>query len=264
MNDKRIELKYQLDPSLASEVKQWARQHLAADPHCETGDSYDVNTLYLDTQQLDLFHQTGVIGRRKYRVRRYGREAQLWLESKSKKKSEVQKTRSAGPEQEVLQALIGLDDIPEQKDDDSTSTPWFGDWFCDQATERQLRPTIQVHYRRFARMGTEQGQNMRLTIDSQLHASPASEWEVASEDASSDRSQRVKATPLEILELKFHRIMPHRFKELLREFPIPVTGFSKYRAAIRCWNLDQAVPVFDTPNTAPADLHSRNETLTHA
>ncbi|EKK03722.1 protein containing VTC domain protein [Rhodopirellula baltica SH28] len=264
MNDKRIELKYQLDSSLALEVKQWAREHLAADPHCKSGDTYDVNSLYLDTPQLDLFHQTGSIGRRKYRVRRYGSESNLWLESKSKKKNEVQKTRCVGSEDEVMNTLWEL----ERASRDSESAPApkasLGDWFRDQAIKKQLQPTTQIHYRRFARMGSELGQNMRLTIDSQLHASPASGWEVASEEAGSDRTQRVKATELEILELKFHRIMPHRFKELLREFPIPVTGFSKYRAAVRCWNLDQPVPVFDSAIEVSPECDWNTETLSYA
>ncbi|MFG0267357.1 MAG: polyphosphate polymerase domain-containing protein [Rhodopirellula sp. JB055] len=261
MNDKRIELKYQLDSSLASEVKQWAREHLTADPNCESGDSYDVNSLYLDTPQLDLFHQTGRIGRRKYRVRRYGYESKLWLESKSKKKNEVQKNRCVGSEDEVMNTLLQLND---RNTEGESSTPSFGDWFRDQAIKKELQPTTQIHYRRFARMGSEQGQNMRLTIDSQLHASPASGWDVASENSDSDRSQRVKATGLEILELKFHRFMPHRFKELLREFPIPLTGFSKYRAAVRCWNLDQPVPVFDPAMEVLPKSEWNSETVSYA
>lgn len=264
MNDKRIELKYQLDPCLASEVKQWAREHLTADPNCESGDSYDVNSLYLDTPQLDLFHQTGSIGHRKYRVRRYGCESKLWLESKSKKKNEVQKTRCVGSEDEVMNTLLELERASTRSDSADPTTPALGDWFLKQAIKKQLRPTTQIHYRRFARMGSELGQNMRLTIDSQLHASPASGWDVASEEAGSDRTQRVKATGLEILELKFHRFMPHRFKELLREFPIPMTGFSKYRAAVRCWNLHQPVPVFDSAIELPPEWNWNTETVSYA
>ncbi|PHQ33832.1 polyphosphate polymerase domain-containing protein [Rhodopirellula bahusiensis] len=264
MNDKRIELKYQLDSSLTLEVKQWAREHLTADPNCESGDSYDVNSLYLDTPQLDLFHQTGSIGRRKYRVRRYGCESKLWLESKSKKKNEVQKTRCVGSEDEVMNTLLELERASTRSDSADPTTPALGDWFLKQANKKQLRPTTQIHYRRFARMGSELGQNMRLTIDSQLHASPASGWDVASEEAGSDRTQRVKATGLEILELKFHRFMPHRFKELLREFPIPVTGFSKYRAAVRCWNLHQPVPVFDSAIELPPEWNWNTEIVSYA
>jgi hypothetical protein len=264
MNDKRIELKYQLDPCLASEVKQWAREHLTADPNCESGDSYDVNSLYLDTPQLDLFHQTGSIGRRKYRVRRYGCESKLWLESKSKKKNEVQKTRCVGSEDDVMNTLFELGRSTAENRGTAATKPLFGDWFRKQAIKKQLQPTTQIHYRRFARMGSELGQNMRLTIDSQLHASPASGWNVASEEAGSDRTQRVKATGLEILELKFHRFMPHRFKELLREFPIPLTGFSKYRAAVRCWNLHQPVPVFDSAIELPPEWNWNTETVSYA
>ncbi|MCC9642807.1 polyphosphate polymerase domain-containing protein [Rhodopirellula sp. JC740] len=264
MKDKRIELKYQLEPCLAADVKQWAREHLAADPHCDSGDTYDVNTLYLDSPDLDLFHETGVVGKKKYRIRRYGSESKLWLESKRKKKCEVNKTRVVGDETEIRNQLEHRLNTERPcrllSIEDSSSEEWFGDWFIAKTQLHRLQPTTQVHYQRFARMADASGQNIRLTIDSHLHASPARGWQVAREDDAHERAHRVQATEYEILELKFHRYMPHVFKELLRTFPIPVTGFSKYRAAVRCWNLDQAVPVCE----APAELSSRSERLLYA
>jgi SPX domain protein involved in polyphosphate accumulation len=223
IHDRRIELKYVLDAKLSSDVRAWAREHLGVDSHCNASldDSYDVTTLYLDTPELDLFHRTGTIGSTKHRVRRYGDETILWIETKSKKKNVVQKDRTATSEDECVTHLSDLEN----------DSPWCGDWFTGRIIERRLQPTVQVHYRRFARMSTLGGESMRLTIDSQLQSSPANGWNIASTSEHSDPSQRLSAASAEVLELKFHRRMPHLFKELLREFPIPLASFSKYRTA---------------------------------
>lgn len=222
VHDKRIELKYLLDAGLSLEVRAWAREHLGVDSHCHEslGDSYEVNTLYLDTPELDLFHRTGGIGSAKHRIRRYGNEATLWMETKRKKSNVVDKNRTAVNDDEVVSRLSDLSDL----------RTWCGDWFAARIVERRLQPTVQVHYRRFARTSTLDGESLRLTIDSHLQVSPANRWNVAS--SSEIGPQRIHSTAPEILELKFHNQMPHLFKELLRTFAIPATAFSKYRTSV--------------------------------
>ncbi len=227
--DKRIELKYLLDEPLAQAVKQWAREHLGVDPHCcETlVDSYDVNTLYLDTLELDLYHRTGVVGSTKHRIRRYSHEETLWLECKRKKKDVVRKNRTAVPANEVLDRLANEPSL--------ASTDWCGDWFSERVAERSLRPTVQVHYRRFARTSTLAGESLRLTIDSHIQASQISGWDDSLVSSCSMDSPRRNASPVQILELKFHNHMPMLFKELLQQFAIPTSNFSKYRSAVDAW-----------------------------
>ncbi|TWU55543.1 polyphosphate polymerase domain-containing protein [Rubripirellula reticaptiva] len=224
IHDKRIELKYVLDAKLSLEVRQWAREHLGVDGHCNDalGDSYDVNTLYLDTAELDIFHRSSDFGKAKHRIRRYGDDSTLWVETKRKKANVVKKNRTATSEQEVESRLTDLSD----------QTAWCGDWFSDRVVQRQLQPTVQVHYRRFARTSILGGESLRLTIDSQLQASPIDGWNVASTSDVANHAKRMAITSDEILELKFHNQMPHLFKELLRTFAIPATGFSKYRTAV--------------------------------
>lgn len=228
VHDKRIELKYMLDPELSLKVRQWARDHLGVDAHCHDAlsDHYDVHTLYLDTPQLDLFHRTGDVGKAKHRIRRYGDEATLWVETKRKQGNVVHKNRTAASEAEVMDRLTNPSD----------STSWCGDWFSARISQRRLRPTIQVHYRRFARTSTIAGESLRLTIDSELQSSPATGWQVASTADHLNRD-RHHAAHVEILELKFHNRMPPLFKELLRTFAIPATGFSKFRTGIDAWSL---------------------------
>jgi len=237
LHDRRIELKYRLASSLSGEVRHWAREHLGIDHHCPDADidSYDVNTLYFDTPRYDLFHRSGLVGRTKHRIRRYGNEPTLWLESKRKKKDVVRKNRTSIAEGEVLARLpISLTDTfkhePQSQPQDCQT--WCGEWFLQRIAERRLQPAVQVHYQRFARMTTWEGQSLRLTIDSQLQASEVDGWTVAS---TADAVNRKQIDSDEVLELKFYNHMPALFKSLLRTFPIAATGFSKYRtAAERC------------------------------
>ena len=224
IQDKRIEMKYMLDAKLSADVRQWAREHLGVDQHCSDSisDSYEVNTLYLDTPNFDLFNRTWVVGRSKHRIRRYGDESTLWVESKRKKGNVVRKNRTAASEAEVFSRLSAP----------SGETTWCGEWFSQRLYERQLQPAVQVYYRRFARTAVLDGESLRLTIDSHLQGSPACGWSVPSAANSDQCFRRLDAIDGEILELKFHNQMPHHFKELLRTFAIPATGFSKYRTAV--------------------------------
>ena len=98
--------------------------------------------------------------------------------------------------------------------------------------DRSVRPAVQVHYRRFARTSTLEGENLRLTIDSHLQASRVSGWDDSLVRNQSSVERRQNVSPVQILELKFHNQMPWLFKELLRTFAIPASGFSKYRSAV--------------------------------
>lgn len=246
---KRIEMKFQLDTSLAAEVQDWARDHLGVDENCnvDSGDSYDINTLYLDTPELDLLHRTGEVGAAKHRIRRYGNEQTLWVETKRKKKQVVRKNRTAVFESDLMPRLIAcptgvlvsdkpampsVDRCGEQSTGAESADLWCGDWFLDRIVERRLQPTIQIAYRRFARTSCIDGENLRLTIDSQMTAAASAGWNVPSTTQSHARAATAFGE-FQILELKFHDRMPHLFKHLLTTFPIPATGFSKYRTAMQ-------------------------------
>lgn len=274
----RIEMKFQLDPGMSAQVKDWARDHLGVDENCNAAasDSYDIRTLYLDTPELDLFHRTRVIGLAKHRIRRYGNEQTLWVETKRKKKQIVRKNRTAVFESDLRARLAAPEftcpeaiDLPKANGPLSNATrpkptseprgtlptsslealtntaqvssgetaadPWCGDWFLKRITERRLQPAVQIGYRRFARTSVLNGVNLRLTIDSHMSAGPVDGWNVTTDAACQDMA----IGEYEILELKFNNQMPALFKKLLRTFPIPATGFSKFRSGIVCRSLHQ-------------------------
>lgn len=218
---KRIEMKFQLDATLSLQVREWARDRLGVDANCnsQSGDTYDISTLYLDTPEMDILNRTGRIGSAKHRIRRYGDEQTLWLETKRKRKMVVRKNRTAVFESDYLSRSTG-----------SFTEPWCGDWFFDRIAKRQLQPAIQIAYRRFARVATLDGESMRLTIDSEMHARSVHRWSVGRRSCGNSGTTPFGAC--EILELKFHNLMPCLFKELLQTFAIPATAFSKYRSAV--------------------------------
>lgn len=170
---------------------------------------------------------------------RYSHEETLWLECKRKKKDVVHKNRTAVPELEVVERLCGEPSLER--------STWCGDWFLKRVAERSLRPAVQVHYRRFARTSTLDGENLRLTIDSHLQASPVSDWDESLVSRHSHGELRRDVSAVQILELKFHNHMPWLFKELLKEFAIPANGFSKFRSAVKCCQL------VDVPEQSPGD-----------
>lgn len=219
---KRIEMKFLLSAELSLDVQSWARDHLGVDHLADSdgGDSYDVNTLYLDTAELDLFRASGRIGRTKHRIRRYGDEPTLWVETKRKKKMVVRKNRTS-----LFESDFAAGRRVQQAD------PRCDDWFIERLASRGLVPAVRLAYRRFARTTTRNGRNMRLTIDREMYASSVDGWSVPT----TTQFRQLERTPFgahEILELKFSGNMPVLFKQLLQTFALPAAGFSKYRTAM--------------------------------
>ncbi len=251
-NDKRIEMKFLLDAPLSTRARAWAREHLGVDANgnVDGGDSYDLNTLYLDTAELDVFHRTGVAGLTKHRIRRYANDTVLWLETKRKKQMVVSKSRTVVAESELSARLATVTDPAAVE---AVNDPWCGDWFLQRVAKRALRPMVQVSYRRFARTAIIAGESLRLTIDSHMRARPVDGWRVAHNSAVGKTSAYQAAEPpnealspyngelpfgeSQILELKFHNHMPQLFKQLLLSLAIPTSGFSKYSHAVQALGL---------------------------
>lgn len=214
-----FEIKFVVDDNRAEAIKAWARDHLVADPHADgkLGDSYHVNTLYLDTPDFQTFHRVRFFRRRKFRLRRYGRESLIWMELKRKRDRQVRKRRVCVSEVELEPRLT-----------QPWASDWEGAWFRRRLDGRQLRPACQVTYRRFARVGTSVTGPIRLTVDRDLYATDAAEWRVP------DAPFRGK--PLfegrQIVEMKFREVLPAMFRALIQDLHLQPATFSKYRESI--------------------------------
>lgn len=216
------EIKFLVTPSLAEQIRGWARAHLMPDPNAQGahGDSYRITSLYFDTEQLDVFHRRGSYGRGKYRIRRYGQSEVSFLERKLRTRNQLTKRRSV-VELSDLQRLTWAE---PQRD-------WIGRWFHRRLLARKLGPLCQVSYDRTARVAMTPYGPIRLTLDEDLRAQPSDGLYFSAPQGTPICADQV------ILELKFRYAMPALFKYLVAEFALSPQCLSKYRLAITALNL---------------------------
>lgn len=212
------ELKFVIDTPTADRVRHWAREHMTADPYAAgpAGDHYVTTTIYFDTTALDVFHRRGSFGRSKYRVRRYGVSDLMFLERKMRTRERLSKRRTLVP----VEALSTLES-------GSLATGWAGAWFARRLETRALQPVCVIRYDRTARLAMSATGPVRLTVDQNLMAAPASQLGFADGQEMHD----VLPSGTQVLELKFRVALPALFKRLLEQCGLQPDAFSKYRAA---------------------------------
>lgn len=217
------ESKFLVSPQQAAAIQTWARMQLAADPHGsgETGDLYQVSSLYFDTANHDVYRRNGSYGRSKFRIRRYGDSTQVFLERKTKTKALVSKRRS----------LVNIEELKRiQAFAPDRDRPSF--WFHRRLPVRGLQPMCRISYLRTARVGVSEQGPCRLTLDRDLRAQQLHVISYAEAE---------QAVPLMdnrwVLELKYRYTLPTIFRRLLAEFaPVP-QPVSKYRLAVEALGL---------------------------
>ena len=180
-------------------------------------DTYQITSLYFDTDQFDVFHRKGSYGRSKYRIRRYGQGNLVFLERKLKTKGLVSKRRSSVEISELAQLTKNE---PERT--------WIGHWYQKRLEARKLKPICQITYHRTARVQMTSLGPIRLTLDDNIQAIPIDR--IGFQDRSS-RDSFLKEQV--ILELKYRREMPELFKTLISEFAIEQQRISKYRLGVK-------------------------------
>src|SRR5215207_1621583 len=148
------ELKFVVDAAVGQQIRAWARDRLAADPHGAGtwSDEYRVSSLYFDTDARDVFHRRGSYGRSKYRVRRYHQEPRAFLERKLRTASLLSKRRT-----DIDLATLPLLAGDGALNGDATA------WFRRRVAVRRLQPVCQVSYIRTARVGDTVNGPARLT-----------------------------------------------------------------------------------------------------
>ena len=207
------ETKFLVPAEFGEPLRQWARRHLAADPHGHgpNGDEYLTTTLYFDTLAFDVFHRRASYGRSKYRIRRYNGSPDVFLERKLRRPRMLTKRRTPVP----VQALEYLDADPGS---------WSGRWFHRRLTLRKLRPVCEISYHRVARGIDGPSGPVRLTLDERLMAHRI---ERPAFGEVSDGRPFVEGQM--ILELKYRQPAPAVFKQLVEEFGLVPCAVSKYR-----------------------------------
>lgn len=230
------EIKFLVDPVLADRIRDWARQHLQADPHGggPFGDTYSTTTLYLDTPAFDVFHRRGSNGRAKYRIRRYDNDV-VFCERKLRTAMRLAKRRTQ----------VALDDVPRllaTEVDDSAAA-----WFHRRVRVRSLSPACQVRYTRLARGIETPAGPARLTVDDALYAGPADGLGTGAPPSAPFLQGHA------ILEMKFRQVLPALFKELLEELQLTPGTVSKYRHAMTTLGAVEAAPALDAEPALTSD-----------
>lgn len=224
--DFACESKFLVNAEQAQLIRDWARSNLSVDPHGtgEHGDLYEVDSIYFDTVNLDVYRRNGSFGRSKYRIRRYNEGDTVFLERKTKTDRQVSKRRTLLH----LRELGHLHQAPQAE--------WPGYWFQRRLQVRGLQPVCHIGYQRIARIGQAENGPCRLTLD---HA-------VSAQDCTHIQFPVVSGRTLlpvnsYILELKYRYTLPVLFRRLISDFaPLP-QRISKYRLAIETLGVAQGV-----------------------
>jgi hypothetical protein len=215
------ELKFVVDAAVGRQIRDWARERLAADPHGggAWADQYQVSSVYFDTGARDVFHRRGSYGRSKFRIRRYGQNAIVFLERKLRTGARLAKRRSTF-DVASLPLLAGA-----ALNGDGSA------WFRRRVSLRGLRPVCQVSYTRIARTGDTLSGPVRLTLDEGLTALASDSFTFEADAGMPLLKDHA------ILELKYRGPLPLLFKEAVERFALNPRKCSKYRAAAEALGL---------------------------
>ena len=215
-----MEQRFIVNDSTAAEILTWARAELAPDPHGSGPyhDAYTVTTRYLDNPSFDTFFRRNSFGRAKYRVRRYGSEDVVFVERKLRTATMLAKRRSSVP-------LLAMDD--------QHRLMGYAAWFSRRVRLRQLQPVCLIGYHRIARQLATGGQELRMTVDSDVQASKDPGWSFLGPP------EVALLAGQSVVELKYQGHPPTIFKALAERFILVPRATSKYRAAIEALGLAQ-------------------------
>jgi hypothetical protein len=221
------EIKFVLPRATGLAVVEWARRELEPDPHGTGtyGDEYHTSTIYFDSAAYDVYHRRRSFGRSKYRIRRYGTNAEVFLERKLRRPGMLTKRRT----------VVAASALPHLEG--AALNGWIGHWFHRRLRLRGLHPVCEIGYTRVARAGLSASGPIRLTIDDRLHV------------ATTRRPMFGHAGPATgivdgrmILELKYRAEVPALFKRLVEEFRLVPQTASKYRFGIAALDPDGLGP----------------------
>lgn len=196
----------------------WARARLLPDPHGAgpNGDTYQIDSIYFDTDAFDVFQRNGSYGRSKCRARRYGNAGAIFLERKLKTRDLVSKWRSG-----IACADLARLELPDPR------KGWAGHWFHRRLIACGLAPVCQVAYTRTALVHPNNCGPIRMTLDVGVRA--AATRSLFFRDLSDEPTLAVDTA---ILELKCFHELPRVFAELIDRFSLAAQPISKYRMAI--------------------------------
>jgi hypothetical protein len=220
------EIKFLMTEEKAEAILERAGSELSRDPHGElSSGQYDVCSLYLDSPNYEVLYRRSAASTAKFRLRRYDRASELFIERKVRERGIVSKQRHR----------LSLEHFDRSLRDECL--------FLEELLQRQLLPSCCVQYRRHAFYNPELDNNFRVTVDSNLHVFVFKErtWQdslrflnhpddyVTSKQT--DRSKLLFENWF-VVEFKYMNTMPVRLKDWIAQFQLVPMKFSKYRTAM--------------------------------
>lgn len=224
----RFECKYVIDPLLVAEIRAFLRSFTTPDEFARrrADTRYPVCSLYLDSEDLRLYHQTvgGEKNRFKLRIRTYDDDpaSPAYCEIKSKTNTIVHKRRAALRRMHVAR-LVDVGTLGH------ADRPLHGgalgdlDAFCQHVALVSARPIVRVKYRREA-WESQGNEPVRITLDTDLQHAVTLGPEIRHAPGS------WMATPVGgvILEIKFTERFPGWVHDLVRMFGLKQQAVPKY------------------------------------
>jgi hypothetical protein len=236
----RFELKYLISESSAHGVRDFLRSYLVPDEfNPPGGGGYQVNSVYLDSPDLELRNATiqGLKNRYKLRIRFYddAPSSPVFFEIKRRVNDAILKERARVHRDSVPRLLAGH--WPSHADLVRFSPKSFDSLrhFCDLRNRLQARGQAIVTYEREAYV-TPDSDSVRVTFDRHLRTVPFSgEFRATGRDDWS--YPEIGGT---VLELKFTERFPVWMRNMVRVFNLQRGSMPKY---VECVNkLGAAAP----------------------
>lgn len=225
----RFELKFQITESTAHALRPYLRVYLVPDDFGANADlpAYPVDSLYLDSPDLQLYRTTinGDRNRYKLRVRYYDDNpaSPVYLEIKRRVDRCILKQRVLVHRWAVPALIAGAPPTADQLVQPDAATYQRLHHFCRCLRDIDARPRAHVAYDREAWRCPRDG-SVRVTLDRAIRCEPQPEVVLTR----SFRSPVTVFTGQVVLELKFTDRFPTWLATLVRTFSLQQTGAAKY------------------------------------
>jgi hypothetical protein len=233
MQQQRFELKYLISEETAIRVRDFVRSYLEMDEYGvgRPNYSYPVHSLYLDSDDLQLYWRTinGDKNRFKLRLRYYSThpDTPVFFEIKRRMNNCILKQRGAVRQDSVDWLLTGhlpqADHLVSKSPNQLVALQRFSHYMC----HLHARPKVHVAYQREAYVSDND--EVRVTLDRDVTAEPNLTSTIKTK---MERPMRSFSGHI-ILELKFTNRYPDWFRELVRVFHVMQCGAAKYVESIQ-------------------------------
>lgn len=219
----RYEHKYKLDQQTFEKVLDYMDSRMELDSHCKNHSLYTIANIYYDTPDSSLIRESLAkpVYKEKLRLRSYGvpdLDSKVFLEIKKKVKGLVNKRRSTLELREAYD-FLQTGNMPELSDYMNSQVMHELDFFINSHV---LEPKVYIAYDRLAYFEKD-NDDLRISFDTNIRTR---RHDLTLE--SGDHGNRLIKENTWLMEIKTSLAKPLWLCEMLSEFEIRDTSFSKY------------------------------------